>query len=976
MLDDAELADIFFLDADRGWAVGDRGVIWSTEDGGRHWRLGDSPVNCRLESVSFVDENQGWAVGGWCHPYTHRSSGVVIRTENGGRRWTALPLPTLPALKHVRFFDARRGWAVGNASAMYPSGVFRSDDGGRSWTAVSGGEARGWLGADFRDSEHGVVVGHGGEAGEVVQRNLRCGRVSANVWQPLRDVQLTGPWGWLVGDGGVVLQSDNAGAEWQVPPGPLPAAVQGNFDWRCVASFGPHCWIAGAPGTCVLYSGDRGQTWTVQRTNQNLPLRRLQFLDEQRGWAVGSLGTILATRDGGATWQRQKGQRTRAALLVFCSEPEHLPLELLTRFSGDEGYVGIAEILNHRDLEAPVLRESSWEERAHAAVVAAGGSQADATWRFPLRQAGLALPAETAIAGWNILHGGQATVLLEQHVVRCVRQWQPDVVVIGGPEQPMEEPSVPLVRQLVASAVVKAADPDAYADQLAATGLRPWKSTKVIATAGSDEGAIRLETTRLATHLGSSLADYAAIPRGLLRHQWSPTPVVQSYQVLSSEQPLSRASQDVFSGLVLSAGGESRRESLHQVATSVETLSKLAQKQRNLRALIARERQTSEGNVAWLAQVNDLTRELGPLAGGEVLFQLAEQYRAGGQPALAADALELLIERSPDHPLAEAALLWLLLSYASGEMDTYQRGETPRPGHYLATLGPVTSSDPADPGGLKRLAATRTDRAVALGQYIRQSRPTLFAEPLVQFALASAERHKSPDQSAALYEGLLRSSLTPDWRSCARGEQWLQDGRGASPKPTLECISAPKRPRLDGLLDEPLWEQAPAAQLSSTQQDDAAWPTTVQVAHDQQFLYLAVRSRKVPAFSYSSSTGTRARDADLRSHDHLEIQLDIDRDFSTCYTLCVDHRGWAGESCLGDRQWNPSWFVAAAQDDETWIVEAAIPLAELSRQFPAPREVWAISLQRIVPGIGVQGWTTVSSVSDVLPDEFGYLLFR
>ncbi|MCA9042623.1 MAG: hypothetical protein KDA65_19875, partial [Planctomycetaceae bacterium] len=38
MLQDAELASVFFVDADCGWAVGDRGVVWHTEDAGRTWR--------------------------------------------------------------------------------------------------------------------------------------------------------------------------------------------------------------------------------------------------------------------------------------------------------------------------------------------------------------------------------------------------------------------------------------------------------------------------------------------------------------------------------------------------------------------------------------------------------------------------------------------------------------------------------------------------------------------------------------------------------------------------------------------------------------------------------------------------------------------------------------------------------------------------------------------------------------------------
>ena len=39
MLADAELTSICFVDADHGWAVGDRGVIWATSDGGMVGRL-------------------------------------------------------------------------------------------------------------------------------------------------------------------------------------------------------------------------------------------------------------------------------------------------------------------------------------------------------------------------------------------------------------------------------------------------------------------------------------------------------------------------------------------------------------------------------------------------------------------------------------------------------------------------------------------------------------------------------------------------------------------------------------------------------------------------------------------------------------------------------------------------------------------------------------------------------------------------
>ena len=87
MLDDAELTDVYFVDPDRGWTVGDRGVIWRTEDGGRIWKRQASQTTCRLESVCFLDAFRGWAVGGWIHPYTHVTTAVVLATRDGGQTW-------------------------------------------------------------------------------------------------------------------------------------------------------------------------------------------------------------------------------------------------------------------------------------------------------------------------------------------------------------------------------------------------------------------------------------------------------------------------------------------------------------------------------------------------------------------------------------------------------------------------------------------------------------------------------------------------------------------------------------------------------------------------------------------------------------------------------------------------------------------------------------------------------------------------
>ena len=43
--DDARLCDVWFVDPQHGWAVGDHGVILHTDDGGQHW----SPAGLRRD---------------------------------------------------------------------------------------------------------------------------------------------------------------------------------------------------------------------------------------------------------------------------------------------------------------------------------------------------------------------------------------------------------------------------------------------------------------------------------------------------------------------------------------------------------------------------------------------------------------------------------------------------------------------------------------------------------------------------------------------------------------------------------------------------------------------------------------------------------------------------------------------------------------------------------------------------------------
>lgn len=65
----------------------------------------------------------------------------------------------------------------------------------------------------------------------------------------------------------------------------------------------------------ILYSDDEGRNWLQATVPVSVTLTGVCFADEQRGWAVGHRGVILATGDAGQTWQLQlDGNRAAAAL--------------------------------------------------------------------------------------------------------------------------------------------------------------------------------------------------------------------------------------------------------------------------------------------------------------------------------------------------------------------------------------------------------------------------------------------------------------------------------------------------------------------------------------------------------------------------------------------------------------------------------------------------------------------------------------
>lgn len=144
---DISLSDLFFLDRQRGWAVGQKGALVSTVDGGRSWTLSALDTDRFLNRVFFVNAKLGFAVG------AHQA---IFRTQDGGKAWERL-MNGRGSIMTVTFVDNKHGWVAGDQGL-----VMATADGGDSWRACPVPTIETIRAMGFSDRLRGLVGGAGG----------------------------------------------------------------------------------------------------------------------------------------------------------------------------------------------------------------------------------------------------------------------------------------------------------------------------------------------------------------------------------------------------------------------------------------------------------------------------------------------------------------------------------------------------------------------------------------------------------------------------------------------------------------------------------------------------------------------------------------------------------------------------------------------------------------------------------------------
>lgn len=996
-LEDAPLFAVHFVDTREGWSCGADGVIWHTIDSGKHWDRQPSGTRAVLRAMSFVDPYVGWAVGREESPGGD-SNGVVLFTRDGGLKWFRLADGILPGLNAVHFFDANHGVAVGDGTDRDPSGMWLTRDGGRTWSPAPGGRTPAWRCADFRDVNTGVLGGAWGRLTAVRDGGLNPADVDKLAGRSVQAVRLAGNRGVAAGQGGMVLLSqDSGGVRWGFADLKLAPDLLASLNFCAADCQQEQIWIAGDPGSVIFHSADFGRTWETLPTGQTLPLHAVQFRDAANGWAVGDGGTILGTTDGGKTWTVQRRGAQRAAASFVLGRSNGIPMETVAWLGAEESYITSALRVTCADPANADLRRACDPDRWLASQRRAGGAAATMLASFPLSPYLADAGKADVVADWDRALRAPSQQRLEAALVQYIRTWRPDVIVTDGGSAGVDV----VIADALRKAVERAADPQAFPEQINVLKLQPWGPKRLVATANGPDAVPMLNAAEPRRRLGDSLREFAAPAFALVADANAELPERRSYRAVVGSLP----TQDLMAGVTLAYGGAARRAVPADDVDPerVAAMEKAVQERRNLQVLSKPDWGKLSDSGALLAQIGPALLKLPAEQGAAAAYSLANQYAQSGQWHLAREAFLLMVDRYPGHPLTINACRWLANYHSSSEAR--RREEL---GHFLVlttsdvrqATGAPSRDNPIPTGStvdrpvaemsaqqqtivLANAPAARRwfEGSLAVETRLAAFGPRTVEDPAVQFSFNSARRQLGDfDKPKSWARSFLMQPRTPGpqgsdpWRENAAAELWLMERNGPAPKPVTSCRQIATRPYLDGDLNDPCWKDLkpfvlkdPSGGLGE-QYGTKAW-----LAYDSEYLYVALECQH-PADRFVAPVDRRTRDADLRLYDRVSLMLDLDRDYQTYFQWQIDQRGAVADDCWGDKTWNPRWLVAHKSTSTGWSAELAIPLAEITGDAVPLGKAWCFNLVRVVPGRGVSAFSQPADARP-RPEGMGLVIF-
>lgn len=260
------LTCVYFIDAERGWAAGHDGLILVSDDSGVSWRIQRDGIavqqqtNLELreiayEQVKLLEREIAGADPSAREDLDLQLEDALLDLEDAA---LALEEPAFaPPLMDIWFEDRQRGWAVGAFGSLVST-----DNGGRTWSP-------GNTLIDNPEEFHLYAVTGDGE-GSV----------------------------FIAGEAGGMYRSLDGGNRWQT----LTPFYQGSWFGALYNSHSAALLLFGLRGN-LYRSEDFGDNWQAVRLDNQMTLAGGSSGPGERVALVGAVGTLLQSVDGGRNFK-------------------------------------------------------------------------------------------------------------------------------------------------------------------------------------------------------------------------------------------------------------------------------------------------------------------------------------------------------------------------------------------------------------------------------------------------------------------------------------------------------------------------------------------------------------------------------------------------------------------------------------------------------------------------------------------------
>ena len=265
-------------------AVGQRGHIVVSSDGGKNWKQAPVPVSSDLTAVFFADIEHGWAVG---------HDGVVLHSANGGESWQV-------QLDGRKANDLLVAAMEAKAKAM-PASADAKALSAEARRYKEQGADKPFLDVWFADAMNGYVVG----AYNLIFRTSDGGKT----WEPWFDrvdnpkffnlyaIRPAGDDIYIAGEGGLVLKLDAAAQRFKA------LAVPYNGSFFGIAAAAKAIVAFGLRGS-VYRSDDAGVTWTQADAGLVATIVGATRLADGTLLLADAGGRLASTVDGGRSFRK------------------------------------------------------------------------------------------------------------------------------------------------------------------------------------------------------------------------------------------------------------------------------------------------------------------------------------------------------------------------------------------------------------------------------------------------------------------------------------------------------------------------------------------------------------------------------------------------------------------------------------------------------------------------------------------------